>query len=907
MEFRLLGTLEVAHGSSIVALGRRRGERLLLGLLLLEAGRLVAVDRLLDMLWDDQPPPNAAAILQTHLARLRAVLDPARDGAHGIRLLRSGEGYVAEVDPQRVDAHQFHTLVERGRQSADPAARSAVLREALALWRGPLLDGLASDRLRDRIGTGLAELRLAAWEMRVEAELACGRHHDVIPTLTGLVDEHPARERLTAALMLALHRAGRRTEALETYRRVARHLADEYGLDPGAGLRRRHEEILRDDPALAAPARLSVTPAHLPVAPPVFVGREAHLSELDGDAAIISIGGTAGVGKTALAVHWAHRVAAKFPDGQLYVNLRGFDPAGSPVSPAEAIRGFLDALGVAPARVPDELPQQVNLYRSLMTERRMLLLLDNARDADQVRPLLPGSPRCRTVVTSRNQLAGLVAIEGARPLALAVMPAAEARDLLVRRLGADRIAREQAAAEQIIDRTARLPLALVIVAARAAMQPDLPLDALVDRLAELAPLAESDPATDLRAVFSWSYERLGPAAARLFRLLGTHPGPDFTAAAAAALAGGPVEEELAELLSANLLSGDGRYAFHDLLRAYAAGLAAADDNRAAAHRLLDHYLRQAHAAALLLDPHRDPLELPPPPADPPGAGLPGTEADAADWFAAERSVLLGAIRHAADQGFDTHAWQLAWALTNVLDRLGRWSDLIETHEVALAAARRLGDPGGQAHAHRGLARAYTRLGRYDEASEHFDETLRLFADAGDRAGLARTHLNLGQVHERQGRHAEALEQALGALDAYRELGHRAGQARALNNIGWSLTGLGRYAEALARCEEALALHQEIGNRVGEANTWDSVGHAHHHLGRHAEAVACYGRAVAMFREVGDRFNETEALTHLGEARLASGDPLGARAAWSDALTILDELSRPDAGALRDRLAALLSG
>jgi DNA-binding SARP family transcriptional activator len=925
VEFRLLGTLEVRHGQRPVALGRRRGERLLLGLLLLEAGRVVALDRLLDLLWEGDPPDTAPATLQTHLARLRTVVDPGRDGRDGVRLLRRGDGYLAEVDPDRIDAHRFRALVDRGREHADPAERSAVLREALALWRGPLLADLASDRVRDRIGAGLDELRLSALELRVEADLARGRHHQLIPELTDLVREHPLRERLTAALMLALHRDGRRTDALDTYREAARRLVEEYGLDPGADLRRRHEEILRDEAAVAAPAagpagpRL-VTPAHLPAAPPAFAGRAAHLDELDtllgtagsGVAVITAIGGTAGVGKTALAVHWAHRVADRFPDGQLYVNLRGFDPAGAAVAPADAVRGFLDALGVAPPHVPATLPQQVNLYRSLMTSRRMLVLLDNARDAEQVRPLLPGSPGCRTVLTSRNQLASLIAIEGAQPLTLDVLPDAEARELLARRLGADRLERGPGSVQKIIERTARLPLALAIVAARAAMQPDLPLAALVDQLSALAPLAGGDPATDLRAVFSWSYERLSPPAARLFRLLGTHPGPDVTAPAAAALVGLPASRaaaHLAELTGAHLLTEPtpGRYTFHDLLRAYAAELAAAVDadreRSDATHRVLDHYLHTAHEAALLLDPHRDALSPAPPVA---GAGVRplGTEAAAADWLAAEQRVLLGAVRHAAANGFDTHAWQLAWALTNLLDRLGRWGDLIDTHNVALAAAHRLGDEAGQAHAHRGLAQAYTRSGRYDEAHQHFDQALRLSAAAGDHAGLARTYLNLGQIHERQGRHAEALEQAERALAEYRSLDHRAGQARALNNIGWSLSALGQHADALARCQAALALHQQIGNRVGEANTWDSIGYAQHHLGRHEEAIGCYRRALDLFREVGDRYNECESLTHLGEAHLAAGDPARAQTAWAAAVVLLDELNHPDAARLRDRLTAL---
>jgi tetratricopeptide (TPR) repeat protein len=634
---------------------------------------------------------------------------------------------------------------------------------------------------------------------------------------------------------------------------------------------------------------------------------------------IVTIDGTAGIGKTALAVHWSHRVADRFADGQLYVNLRGFDPTGSPVSPAEAVRGFLDAFEVPLERIPASVDAQVGLYRSLLANRRVLVVLDNARDADQVRPLLPGAPGCLVVVTSRNQLAGLVAAAGAHPLTLGLPTAAEARELLARRLGPDRVAAEPRAVDEIITLCARLPLALAIVAARAATHPGFGLAVLAGQLREarggLDEFAGADQATDARAVFSWSYRQLSPAAARLFRLLGLHPGPDVAAPAAASLAGQPVgtvRPLLAELARAHLLAErvPGRYACHDLLRAYAteqAHLLDTDAERhAAMRRLLGHYLHTAYQADRLLNPHRDdPTALAALPPDIHPEQL-ADHGQALAWFHAEHPVLLTVIRQGAGFDADADVWQLAWALTRFLSYQALWHDSIDALGVnaALGAARRLGDPLRQAFAHRFLGCSYIRLGRYENARSHLQDALDLYRGAGDTVGAAHAHRHYSWMLERQADYRAALSHARQALDLFRDAGHEAGEARALNAIGWFHALLGDYPEALDFCQQALDLQERLGDRFGQAEILDSLGYAYHRLGRHARAVRCYRAAADLFREFDDRYNQARELTSLGDVHHASGDLGSAGTAWRHALDLLDPLGNPDADEVRAKLGML---
>jgi tetratricopeptide (TPR) repeat protein len=666
-----------------------------------------------------------------------------------------------------------------------------------------------------------------------------------------------------------------------------------------------------------------VVPRQLPVAVRHFAGRADELKALDqlldesadvpGMAMIVAICGTAGVGKTALAVHWGHRVADRFPDGQLYVDLRGFCPSGASVSASSALRSLLAALHVPPAQIPQNPDAQAGLYRSLLVGKRTLLILDNARDAAQVRPLLPGSVTCSVIVTSRSRLVSLAAAEGACLLCLDVLSEAEARELLSRRIGPERAHGEPAAVTELTRLCARLPLALALAAARAAAVPSCSLTALAAELRHaqhrLDELDAGDAATSLRAVFSWSYRRLSDPAARMFRLLGVHPGPDVSAAAAASLAGvrpDQAREAVKELVVANLIAqhAAGRFAFHDLLRAYAADLADESDSeaerRAATHRVLDHYRQTAWAAERLLHPIRSHPSLPPP-----CPGVP--QEDFADhdqalrWLRAEHHVLLAAVTQAAKAGFDTHAWQISCALRTFFDRQGHWEDWASSECTALSAAERAGDLVGQAQTHRGLALARIQLGSLPDAHAHLQRAIDLSRQIGDRVGQGNAHLDTARILGAEDRLDQALSQSELALELFRQAGHRPGEARALNAVGWYHALLGRPGRTLSYCQQPLETLREFGDRHGESAVWDSLAYAHLHLGHYDDAITCYRQALRLLRDVADRYMEAIMLIRLGEAHDAANDRQAARKAWQEALTLLEELRHPDASLARDKL------
>jgi DNA-binding SARP family transcriptional activator/tetratricopeptide (TPR) repeat protein len=832
--FRLLGPIEVHADDGRVLTLRRRQERCLLAVLLLDAGRAIPVDRLGELLWDGAPPEQFRQTLRTYAARIRALVALAGADRHGVMLKAKDGGYVLDIDAGLVDIHRFRQLVDQATGTADPGRRDRVLRDALALWHGPPLEQAASPWLRHRLCTDLEELHQRAVEESMAVGLALGHHRELLPELARLTIEQPLHERLVALHMLALHQAGRTADALDLYDRTRTRLVDELGLDPGAELRQTHCAILRGDPATPpqSPARADPVPAQLPADLPQFVGRADHLRELDrrlddadGSATVVStISGTAGVGKTALAVHWAHRVRHRFPDGQLYADLRGFDPAGAPTPPAHVIRRFLEGLHVAPPELPTEPEAQVVLYRSLLADRRVLVLLDNARDSDQVRPLLPGASGCLAIVTSRRQLTGLIATNDVRPITLDLLTMPEAGELLATRLGAGRTNAEPAATCELIELGARLPLALTIVAAGAATQPTLPLHAVAARLRAardaLDPIKGDDDATDLRAVFACSYDTVSPDAAALFRLLGLNPGPDISTTAAASLAGirpAQVEPLLTELTRANLLTETipGRYTTHDLLRAYATAQTHVhdrdDDRRAALHRLLDHYLHTAHTVNRLLNPQPDPFPL--------GTAQPGTtpealtdRAQALAWFATEQHTLLAANRQAAASAFDSHTWQLAWNLVCLFNLPGDQRDWATTRAAALDSTQRLARQTGRTVAHRYLTRTPADP---DAAIARLWSTLRRFADADDHAGQAATHMDIACAFERHGRYAEALDHAQQAVHRYRTSGDRDGEVRTLNATGWYHMLLGDHQQAFACCTQAITLYQaELDNPPG---------------------------------------------------------------------------------------------
>jgi DNA-binding SARP family transcriptional activator/tetratricopeptide (TPR) repeat protein len=892
--------------------------QLVLAVLAADLPHPVPTDMMAERLWADHPPAGARGAISVRISQLRRLLTVAAgDGPAGGWLPRYAGAYLLRIDPDAVDLVRFRRLV------ADAAAatradgeRLVLLDRALALWRGPALAGVPGDwagRMRESWDLE----RLAAVLERARAGLRLRRYAAVLPALREAAERHPYHEGLAVLLGWALAADGRTVEAAEHCRVVSHRLRREAMIDPGQELRALHEAVLsgRPLPPLPGPpvvAAAVVVPSQLPGDVPTFAGRAAQLARLDellaGAAAaptavvIAAVSGTAGVGKTTLAVHWAHQVAGRFPDGRLYVNLRGYDAGGQAVTPAAALRGMLEGLGLPPHRVPSDVDAQAALYRSLLSGKRMLVVLDNARDAAQVRPLLPGSAGVLTIVTSRDQLTDLVAADGAHPVALDLLTTAEAGELLGRRLGAARVAAEPAAVDAIIAACAGLPLALAVAAARAATHPAFTLAALAAELADAG--RSSDVVTQVRAVLSWSYAALSEPAARLFRLLGVHPGPEISAASAAAVAGltsvGPL---LGELSRAGLLAetAPGRYTRHDLLTGYAVELASrsgAAERDAAVDRLLDHYTATAYAADRLVYPSREAIPDALRPAGPPAAA----PADALEWLSTEHAVLLAVQRTAAASGRHAVVWQLAWALDTFLNRRGHWHDLAAAWAAALAGAAHLDHPA-TAYAHRRLARPDIRLRRLDAADAHLRRTLALAAAADDKVEQAHAEYAYSLLWEVRRRPDLALQHAERALDLYSATDHPSGIAHSLNNVGYCHAQLGDGAAAIPWCERALTLQRALGNRTGEAAALDSLGYAHLRLSRYAAAAARYQEAAAVYRAAGDRYEEATSLTGLGDSHLAAGALADAHAAWTAALTILTDLAHPDAAPVRAKLTA----
>jgi DNA-binding SARP family transcriptional activator/tetratricopeptide (TPR) repeat protein len=900
VEYRVLGRLEASAGGQPLVLGGLR-QRRVLAALLLNAGRAVPVADLIEAAWDDDPPATAERRVRNLVAVLRSILT-----RHGGLIDTTDSGYRLRLDGASLDLAVFEELAARGRAARDPA----LLREALGLWRGPALDGLGGVLL-GRATAALEESRLAVVEDCLTWE--ADRDTVSLDELRALVAAYPVRERLVGLLMAALARDGRRDEALAVYRSLTARLAEELGIDPSPELRRRYQALHRAE-----------VPAQLPADVVGFVGRASELARLDGllsdaqtarTAVLSALDGTAGVGKTALAVHWAHAVRDKFPDGQLYVNLHGYSTV-APADPADVLGGFLRALGVPASRVPAEAAAAGAIFRDHLAERRVLVVLDNAADADQVRPLLPDTAGCLALVTSRETLPALTA---AVPVTLDVLPPGDAYALLVEMLGADRVAAEPAAAAEVARLCAYLPLALRIAAANLGdgARGDKPIAGYAARLAasddRLTALSiAGDERAAVRAAFDLSFAGLPAPAQRMFRLLGLAPGPDVSVPAAASLAavdGQQAKALLDRLVAAHLVDEHtpGRYSLHDLLGAYATHLAdtasTGQQRRAATQRILDHYLHTADTANRLLDPGRDPITLTTPQ---PGVTPehPGDYQQALAWFTAEHAVLVAAVDHAAATGFDTHTWQLAWTLCNFLDRRGHWRDWAATGRAAVAAAGRLADPTAQARAHRILAGAYTTLGRLDDAHTELDHALDLTARTGDQVGEARTCYALAVLSDRRGYPAQALDHARRALDLYRAAGQQTWQAIALNAVGWCHAQLGDHQQALTYCHQALTLLQDLNDRPMQGYTWESIGYAHHHLAQYTQAIACYQQALTLARECGSRHNQATTLAYLGDTHHAVGDLTAAHVAYRQALAILDDLDHPDAGNVRAKLATL---
>lgn len=918
----------------------------MLALLMARAGEPVSLPEIVDTMWGQEPPDTAVNAVHRNVGMLRRALEPQLAArSPGQWLIRSAGGYRLDVDADTLDLLRFRQLVRQARTAAADGQATEMVRlftEALELWQGNGPGGIDPRVRHHPTFTAIDREYLAAAREAGDVALTTVASDRLLAEVRRAADQAPFDEPLQARLLLALATAGHQADALDIYQKMRSRLAEELGLDPGPELTAAHEAALQQTlhvgkprtpsghtqpakkPTRDAPgqltAQLATHPTQLPADLPTFTGRRAELAQalalqLDatspGTVVISAIGGMAGIGKTTFAVHWAHQVAHRFPDGQLYVNLRGFEPSGEVMGPGEALQHMVGALGVPRQEIPTGLDAQAALYRSRIAGRRMLILLDNARDAEQVRPLLPGSPGCLVIVTSRNDLAGLVATSGAHPLPLGMLSAPEARDFLSRRIGASRVAAEPDAVDEIIASCAGLPLALAIVTARIATHPGFALGAVAAELREtygtLDAFVGTEAVTNVRTVFSWSYRALPPAAARLFRLLGLHPGPDITAPAAASLAGLSVRHVrplLAELTHAHLLTEQvpGRYTCHDLLRVYAAELTEddLDARQGSLHRILDHYLHTAHKGDALLTPNRDPILL----TDPQDGVIPEPLADlphAFAWFAAEEQVILAAVGQAVAHGFDRHAWQLAWAANSYLQRRSSPDSMLALQTTATQAALRDGNAAAYARNLNGLAIACAQAGQLDQAYEHLLQALKLFVELGDVRGQTRTRQNLTHTVIRQGKPQEALHHARKALALCRTSGDRMGQARALGAMGWALTRLGEHREALRYCRQARPVLAEFGDATGEAAAAHSAGHAHHHLGEYAEAVDHYQQAITLSRRSGDHNYEAMVLDHLGDTQQAAGDPNAARATWELALTTIRDPDHPTAQSVRAKL------
>jgi DNA-binding SARP family transcriptional activator/tetratricopeptide (TPR) repeat protein len=922
LDIRLLGPVRAYAGGRQLDLGPRK-QRLVFAVLALEVNRVVPIERLVELVWPVDAPRTAAHAVRVSVSGLRSVLTGRLDA----RIETSGAGYALRADPEQIDASRFRGLLKRAAAAADDASRVALLDEALALWSGPAvfgtaLSGTAPAETQEVLGHGLEESRLTAVEDRFDAELRRGHHRALLGEITELARAHPTRERLAAQLMMCLYRDGRQTEALDTFRRLRDRLSEQFGVDPGPAVRELHLAILRDDPALqperppgttpAAGDRPARVPAQLPPTVGDFVGRGAEFARLDlfaaAGATTIVVSGMAGVGKTALAVQWAHRVRGEFPDGQLYVNLNGY-ASGSPVAPARVLAWFLAGLGIPAERIPADEEEATALYRTVLSDRRILVILDNAGGPEQVRPLMPGSPHCRVVVTSRSRLGGLVARDGARSLELGVLTPDEAVGLLATLVGD---ATDPSVLPELVRLCARLPLALRIAAAqlvRDRRDGDGP-HGYPARLADANRLAaleiDDDQEAAVRAAFDLSYAALDAPARRMFRLLGLIPGTDVCIAAAAALYGSErsaAEPVLAALSDSHLVerTGPDRYGLHDLLRLYAGERLDHDETAAprdsAVGRLEAFYLRATDTAARLLYPTAIRLALP---ADLPASPAPPLTdpGEASTWLDAERGNLVAVAIAASDTGRHVTAYALGDMLAGYFWMRRHRADWLAVARAALASANAAGDVRAQATSHRALSGVYLCSGRFHAATAELDRGLALASRAGWREGEAAMLNSRAAAAQDLGDTEQAERDYVAALALYRAAGHRTGEPVVLSNLGGLYGRTGRLQEAADAFRQALAVDQRLGATGDVGIDLSNLGGACWRLGRLDEAVQHLSAGLDVHREVGNRAGEANTLNYLARVHHDAGrDEMAATVAEADlakALEIGDPLIEVDA-------------
>ncbi|MGW1170512.1 BTAD domain-containing putative transcriptional regulator [Streptomyces sp. NPDC002550] len=961
LRFGVLGPVRAWRGAEQIGTGSPQ-QRALLAALLLREGRTATAAELIDALWGAEPPSQALAALRTYASRLRKVLPP------GVLVSESG-GYAVRMPAEGVldlaVAQDLAAEAEKARAAGDLCRARDLLNQALARWDGEVLAGVPGPYAETQ-RVRLEEWRLGLLESRLDMDLEQGCHAEAVSELTALTAAYPLRERLRELLMLALYRSGRQAEALAVYADTRRLLAEELGVDPRPGLRELQQRILQADPALAEPsspaaepAAVPVRPAQLPASVPDFTGRASFVTELsevlssasespdaaDRVMAVSALAGIGGVGKTTLAVHVAHRARGAFPDGQLYVDLQGAGPR--PAEPETVLGSFLRALGTADSAIPDSLDDRAALYRSILDGRRVLVLLDNAKDAAQIRPLLPGTEGCAALVTSRVRMVDLA---GAHLVDLDVMSPDEALALFTKIVGGERVAAEREAALDVVAACGFLPLAIRIAASRLAARRTWTVSVLAAKLADERRRLDELQAGDLavKATFELGYGQLEPAQARAFRLLGLADGPDISLAAAAAVLDLPVEatEDLLEaLVDTSLLesAAPGRYRFHDLVRLYARACAERDEQppserEAAMSRLLDFYLAtaaQVYAMERPGDRLVDHLES----THHPGLTFPDSKA-AVDWLHAEGDCLLACVRQSAGQGMLRRSVDLLWvakdltesganshqyettavalrnlaqdagdkraegrartALTNALMISDKFSQADEEARLAILLAQASGDlaPCCWAPNDRGIIALYQ--GRNDDGEKHLQEAIANYRADGNLPGQASALCNLSRIHVKLGRLHSAVELARQGLALYDQLGLTLRVANARLALGIALSAADRGVEALEQLHEALRLFQDNRQRLWEGTANFRISEAYLASGQYALAARHAEQALAL-RVIGGDWMRANVLTTLGQALNHLGQSDRARACWREALVIHEQFGASEA----DQVKALL--
>jgi DNA-binding SARP family transcriptional activator/tetratricopeptide (TPR) repeat protein len=897
VEWCILGPLQVADdaGREIpIPAGR---VRVVLAALLTRANHVVSVDELAEVLWGGTPPPGAARTIRVYVVRLRYALGSMAAG----RIVTRAPGYLCQAGADEVDVLRFEELRRRGRVAAREQAwaqTTELLSQALGLWRGVPLADVPSDLLRSRELPRLEQLHLQAIEDHLDAEMHMGRHEDLIPRLSELTVSFPLRERLHAQQMRALVRAGRRAEALSAYQHVRMVLNDELGVEPGAELRNLHQHILAGDsefdviPAVDMPpppaSARAVVPRQLPATTRHFTGRRAELDTLTslltqtgairGAMVISAINGMPGIGKTALALHAAHQLAGKFPDGQLFIDLHGYTQGHAPRAPGDALGWLLRALGVPPRQVPEDTEERAAVFRQRLADTSTLLVLDNAASEAQVRPLLPGSATCLVVITSRRRLKGL----DAHVLALDVLPQSDAAALVCATAGPERIDADDPLLPEVAELCGRLPLALRIAGRLLRHRPAWTIADLARMLNDQRHIIGvlSDGEHDLSAVLGLSYRILPVGERRLLRNLGLVPGPDFDDHAVAALTGTEpttVESLLENLLDCNLLiqHDPRRYRLHDLIRQFARALVAddpADARDTALDRLLDYYQHTAERADAMISRHPMPAPATPPPAYPPALADPDA---ARAWLHAERANLLAAVQHATARTCQRRVIALIAGLTTLMRTDGPWPEAITLHTAAATAAQAIGDQLSQANALTSLGDLQVLSGDYEGAARNLRHALSLCQDLGERQGQANALISLGDLQRLSGDYEGAARNLQHALGLCQDLGERHGQANALTSLGDLQVLSGDYEGAARNLEHALGLCQDLGERQGQANALIALSNVQRQIGDYEGAARNLQHALGLYQDLGERHGQANALARLGDVREKIGDYQGA--------------------------------